>query len=69
MFRGENQWPANFKELVAPYDCFRYFLTDEIIQSIAEQSNLYARQKDIATKFVGVLICMSVYRYPNVRSY
>lgn len=41
--------------------------------------NLYARQKDISTKFItdvaelrkffGILFFMSVYRYPNVRSY
>ncbi|KAJ8965655.1 hypothetical protein NQ314_003972 [Rhamnusium bicolor] len=79
IFRGENQLPPNLKELITPYDCFRYFMNDELFQHLTDQANLYARQQNIRTKFkvelielrkfVGIMIYMSVYRYPNVRSY
>lgn len=79
VFRGEKQLPANLKELNTPYDCIRYFLNDDFFRQLSEQTNLYARQKNISTKFttdatelrqfIGILIFMSVYRYPNVRSY
>lgn len=66
-------------ELDTPYKSFSYFLNDEILEHIAAQSNLYAKQKDINSRFstncleirkyFGILIYMSVFRYPNVRSY
>lgn len=68
-----------FKELNTPYKCFSYFLDDDILDHIAAQSNLYAKQKDIGNKFtttgleirryLGMLTYMSVFRYPNLRSY
>lgn len=79
VFRGEKELPDNLKVLNTPYDCFCYFVNEELLQEISTQSNLYAHQKCIQTKFkvdhielrkfLGVLIFMSVYRYPNVRSY
>ncbi|KAJ8931317.1 hypothetical protein NQ314_015783 [Rhamnusium bicolor] len=75
IFRGENQLPPNLKELITPYDCFRYFMNDELFQHLTDQANFYARQQNIRTKFkvelielhkfVGIMIYMSVYRYPN----
>lgn len=79
VFHGVKEMPAELKELKTPYDCFRYFVTDDLLQFLAEQMNLYARQGNIKTrfttngielrKFIGILFFMSVYRYPNVRSY
>lgn len=79
VFRGQKQFPEEIKKLATPYECFRYFVDYTMVDHLVEQTNLYARQKDIRTnfiiqsddirKFVGILLYMSVYRYPNVRSY
>lgn len=79
VFHGKKELPPDLMELNTPYDCFCYFLNDELFLQLAEQSNRYAFQKNINTKFkvdflelqkfVGILIFMSVYHYPNVRSY
>lgn len=67
-----------YEDLDTPYKCFSYFL-DGILEHIAAQTNLYAKQKNIMTsfsttvleirQFFGVLIYMSVFRYPSLRSY
>lgn len=56
-----------------------YFITNELLSEIASQTNLYSKQKNVNSrfvtnnveirKFIGILIFMSVYRYPSVRSY
>ncbi|OWR52641.1 hypothetical protein KGM_202606 [Danaus plexippus plexippus] len=79
VFRGQKELPETITRLDTPYKCFRYFMNDALFDHLVEQSNLYARQKNIRTnfsvqsvdlrKFVGILLYMSVYRYPNVRSY
>lgn len=68
-----------FKSFDTPYKCFEYFLNDEIITHIVQQTNIYAAQKNIATtfttnnlemrQFIGILIFMSVFNYPSIRSY
>lgn len=70
---------GNLKDLDTPYKCFEYFVNDEFITHIVEQTNLYATQKNIGTlfstnnvemrQFIGILFFMSVYRYPSIRSY
>lgn len=67
------------KSLDTPFKCFEYFLGDSVIDHIVEQTNLYSAQKNISTtfsttnseirKYIGILFYMSVFRYPNVRSY
>lgn len=67
-----------FKDLDTPFKCFSYFL-DGILEHIAAQTNLYAKQKNITSsfsttaleirKFFGALLYMSVFRYPSIRSY
>lgn len=58
---------------------FLYYFDKEIVDKIVEETNLYSLQKnpnspeymkvdDIQT-FFGILIFMSVYHYPSVRSY
>lgn len=79
VFRGVTQLSASLKELHTPYDCLKYFFNDKLFLYLSEQSNLYARQTNVETKFtvdpiemrkfIGILIFMSVYKYPNVRSY
>lgn len=78
-FKGLTELPQQFSELKTPYDCFNYFFDDSLYQHIADQNNLYARQVNISTKFitsapeirkfVGILLYMSVYKYPNTREY
>ena len=70
---------GDLKNLDTPYKCFEYFLNDEIVTQITEQTNIYAAQKDIGTsfttnnveirQFIGILFFMSVYHYPSIRSY
>ena len=79
VFRGEKILPAALADLKTPNECFRYFLTFKFLKHLAEQTNLYARSKNIECRFVttatelrqfiGILIYMSVFRYPSVRSY
>ncbi|KAK9711655.1 hypothetical protein QE152_g25327 [Popillia japonica] len=45
-FQGSSNLPANVQQLESPYECFRYFFTDSLLDSIKEQSNLYAVQKN-----------------------
>lgn len=71
--------PQQFKELTTPFRCFNYFFNDDLQNEIVYQSNLYAKQQDVSTKFtltscdlkkyIGILIYMSVYRYSSVESY
>lgn len=67
-----------FKHLDTPYKCFSYFI-DGILDYIAAQTNLYAKEKDIMNRFsttsleirkyFGILLYMSVFRYPSIKSY
>lgn len=78
-FKGREQLPERFYELKTPFECFKYFADEDLFQQIANETNLYARQTDISTKFttsareiqkyVGILFYMSIYRYPNTREY
>ena len=79
VFRGSTMLPDSFKDLKTPFQCFTHFFTKEFIENISEQTNLYARQQDIETtftttaaeirKYIGILIFMSIYRYPNAAEY
>ena len=79
IFRGSTELPDELNALKTPYECFNFFLTEEFVKYLADQFNLYARQKNLLTrfttntqeirKFFGILFFMSVFRYPNVRSY
>ena len=80
LFKGSEELPNDlFQEFKTPYQCFRYFADEDLFKHIADQTNLYARQINISNKFqtspqerqnyVGIMIYMSLYRYPNVREY
>lgn len=67
-----------FKSLDTPFKCFSYFV-DGILEYIADQTNLYAKEKNIMNRFCttameirkyfGILLYMSVFRYPSMKSY
>lgn len=75
----QNPDKNEFSNLKTPYDCFAYFVDEDLLELISSESNLYARQKKINStffcksqdirKYIGILMFMSVYRYPNVRSF
>lgn len=78
-FHGNDQFSSEILKLDSPYKFFSYFITNSLIDKIVEQTNLYSIQQDVnkpvnvnmleIKKFIGILIYMSVYKYPNVRSY
>ncbi|CAG4954515.1 unnamed protein product [Colias eurytheme] len=78
-FQGCNDFPASIMTLETPFQFFSYYFTPDFISNITEESNRYSVQKqpdrpDCVTdveirKYMGILIFMSVYHYPNVRSY
>lgn len=78
-FRGDSSLPSSIKELETPMEIFRYFITKEMTDMIAFETNRAPHNVDINTKFtttgeeinrfIGILIYMSVYNYPNLESY
>lgn len=74
-FRGKSGLPAAIKNMFTPMEIFNYFFTDDIIQIIVEETNRAAENTGFhidpvgIRHFIGVLLYMSLYHYPNVRSY
>lgn len=66
-------------ELGSLYSFFRYFFTDDVINKIVSETNLYSIQQNPNSKFhltslqlfkyLGICNLMSIIRLPNVRSY
>lgn len=62
-----------------PMTYFKYLLTDQILEDIVRESNLFASQKDPAIdlqltkdellKFIGTVLYMSCVKIPNTRYY
>lgn len=69
-FQGSLDLNPEISQVDTPYTCFSYFFTEQFMNSIVEQTNLYATQKNLENntayslsdlrKFIGVLIYMSV---------
>lgn len=78
-FTVDTNFPTQIQEFRTPYDYFMYYFTPDFMQEIATESIKYSIQKqpdkpenlsvDDFRKFLGILIFMSVYHYPSVRSY
>lgn len=78
-FRESETLPCEISSLRTPYDFFSYFVTDAFLDEVVDQTNLYANQINPKAnfevsviemkKYIGILIFMSVFKYPNVRSY
>lgn len=78
-FVGSEELPSSIMELQSPYQFFNYFFTNQFMENIVTESTRYAVQKqpdrpELFTvgdlrKYFGILIFMSVYHYPNTRSY
>lgn len=80
-FQGNSSLPPELTELKTPFELFSYFFDDQLVNMIAEETNRSAEyasasaEPEIVTsiqdirQFIGVLMYMSVYRYPNLESY
>ena len=78
-FEGHQDLPEEIQQLSTPIDYFKYFVTDEILQYVVEQSNLYATQsrptkpscltKNELEQFIGMTLYMSVIQLPATRHY
>lgn len=78
-FRGSEDYPECVMNLQTPFQYFSYFFTEEFLVHIVSETNRYAVQTkpdrpEVITlgklrKYLGILIYMSVYHYPSIRSY
>lgn len=78
-FHGQADLPKNLEDLETPYQLFKYFFDDEILNKIVVETNLYCRQKNIddpfvvtkvdINQFLGILIMSSIINYPNIRMF
>ncbi|KAH9371110.1 hypothetical protein HPB48_015675 [Haemaphysalis longicornis] len=75
----EDSLPDPPDEPKAPIEYFRYFFDDEVLDAIAEQSNLFAIQKNAnkalcltcsqLEQFLSTTIYISIYSLPRSRMY
>ncbi|XP_037303473.1 piggyBac transposable element-derived protein 4-like [Manduca sexta] len=79
VFLGNLQY-GELESLDTMYGLFSFFLSDDLLEKIVRETNLYAIQKDPNSTFstsitevrnyIGILLYfMSVIKYPNVRMY
>ena len=78
-FRGNTSLQTYLKDLRTPMEIFTFFFRKELVRIIVEDTNRAAHVANINTTFnttveeiyryIGCLIHMSVYRYPNLQSY
>ncbi|XP_032589372.2 piggyBac transposable element-derived protein 3-like [Drosophila mojavensis] len=78
-FQGDSSLPAEIMNLKTPSEIFRYFFDAKIMDMIVEETMRAALVENISTRFqmniedvhhyIGILIYMSIYRYPSMRSY
>lgn len=78
-FEGTEELHQDITELDTPYQFFKNYFTDDFLQAIVDETVRYSIQQrpdrpeqftitDLR-KYLGILIFMSVYNYPNTRSY
>lgn len=77
-FLGSSELPSDIAGLETPFHFFSKFINDAVIKKIVEQTNLYIIQESVTSapvtatetrQFLGIIIFMSVFHYPSVRSY
>ena len=78
-FLGSSATPDDISHLETPYQCFNHFITKDFINILVEQTNLYIIQSNPSSsitfteydlyKFFGILLYMSVQKFPSTRSY
>lgn len=78
-FLGNTDLSPELANLDTPFQFFSQFFNENILLKIVAETNLYITQKGISNcppvnvteirQFLGIIMFMSVYHYPNVRSY
>jgi len=78
-FLGNSDLPNDILELETPFQIFKYFFTNDLMDHICSETYKYGVQKNSSTplkinnedlqKYIGVLIIMSVVTTSNVRNY
>lgn len=78
-FIGNSNLPSDILELETPYQIFKYFFTNDLMEHICSKTLKFSVQKDstkslnLSTndlqKYVGILIQMSLVHISNVRRY
>lgn len=78
-FQGSTDLPEEIMSLSTPLSFFNYFFTRDLVESIAEESNLYSLQKNIEKpayltvedikQYIGVCLYMSIVHLPSIRHY
>lgn len=78
-FQGDSSLSAEIMEFETPLQMFCYFFNSDIMNMIVEETMRAALTDNITNQFkmniddihhyVGILMYMSIYRYPNLKSY
>ncbi|CAK1591763.1 unnamed protein product [Parnassius mnemosyne] len=78
-FLGSTELGPELMKLETPLQFFSQYFSEDLLKKIVEETNKYSTQTNIdrpvqislteLRKYLGILIFMSVYRYPSVRSY
>lgn len=78
-FRGNLTMSKALLEMGTPYECFQHYFSDDLLEKIVQESNLYAQQTDLSKplnlsvnelrRYIGIIIYMSLVRLPNTRYY
>lgn len=78
-FLGSTELPEEIAQLDTPFQFFSQFMNESILAKIVDETNLYIIQNNIShcppvtiteiRQFLGIIIYMSVFHYPSVRSY
>uniref|UniRef100_A0A1B0BPX3 PiggyBac transposable element-derived protein domain-containing protein n=1 Tax=Glossina palpalis gambiensis TaxID=67801 RepID=A0A1B0BPX3_9MUSC len=78
-FLGGSTAAGGLSHLGTPYQCFNHFITKDFIKTLVEETNLYIIQNNPSSsitfteydfyKFFGILLYMSVIKFPSTRSY
>lgn len=78
-FLGSETLPPEKLRLDTPLEVFSYLFSEDIINLIRDQTNLYSVQKDAnkpvnvssqeIRQFIGIVYYMSIVRMPNVKMY
>lgn len=68
---------SELKDLIIPVDYFKYFVTNDLLETIVLETNLYAIQKNSnfrtdteeIKKYFGVIVIMGIVKMPRYRCY
>lgn len=79
MFRGNNSFSDEITALDTPYQFFSFFLNDELLNHISEETHRYSVQKDPSQPlqisktdvqhYLGICYLMSLIHLPSARDY